>query len=189
MSYNDPLEFLSFRTLTPEELLQSQNRQTILTPQEKFARIQKTMDKRTRRLRKYHFVAIETTKLLYVFDGEGIEIGQFDNSVAGCRLARLMCVELFLASNNQNGGYSFSGPNYENLTEEEYEQSIAMIKKHHDSPIIDHSYANNYLCRDCDSFYYGKEAFRSHLCTDNWVMLDNRVYSRNFALESRVELR
>lgn len=169
-------DFINFRTLTPEEILQSQNRQTVLTPQEKFARILKQYDKRARRLRKYHFVTIETTNLLYVFDGEGIEICQVENSISGARQAREICLNLFLTSDNQNGGYTFSGPNFENLTDEEIEQRIYATHNHLEyrkfsvDEILEYGEEKKNFCYDCETQFQDRVKLSQHLCTEQWLV-------------------
>jgi len=180
-------EFISFRQLTPEELLKRQDRQTILTPQEKFQRILSKHDKRSRRLRKYHFTAIPTTELIYVFDGEGNEICQEQNSVAGCRTARQICLAIFLSAENQNGGYSFSGPNYENLSDDELDAAILatyknlghraflpdeLIIRDKEGKIISGEYEaeKKNFCYECETQFEDRVKLSRHLCTEQWMV-------------------
>lgn len=190
MSQNfDDDEIIFFRQLTPEELLQTQNQQTILTPAEKFARVQKTQDKRARRLRKYHFTAIESKNELYIFDGEGVEIMIVENSVKACRLARVFCLyELFLKSPNQNGGYSFSGPHYDNLSEEDEEKHILATYKNLDfhrfsnDEILSGEYEEekkNY-CYNCETQFKDKIAINRHICTDAWMIAKFNCVKRQY---------
>jgi len=191
-------ELIFFRPLTPEELLQTTNQQTILTPAEKFARIQKNLDKRARRLRKFHFTAIETTNLLYVFSGEGIEIIQVENSVVGCRLARQVCLELFLSSEpcDRFGGYKFNGPNYENLSDAELEMVMLQTrrslefapftKEELDSGEYELSKFNLIFCGECNFAFQNKAAKEKHLCTDQFMIREFfPIHTQNFAMESR----
>lgn len=190
---NDYSEFVSFTQLTPEDILKLQNRTVILTPREKFERIYKLQDKRLRRLRKYHFVAVETTNNLYVFDGEGVEICVVENSVKGYSHARLICLEMFLNSPNQNGGYTFTGPNYENLTDEELEQAQIMTmrnleyKKFTQDEMEEYFIEPKFFCFDCLTKFNSNYEMTNHVCTEQFVILQFAVHSKNFARDERTD--
>jgi hypothetical protein len=182
---NDFSDFLSFRVLTPEEILQSANQQAVLTPLEKFDRIQSKMDKKSRRLRKYHFVAIASTKNLFVFNGNRVQVLIEENSVIGCRRARNYCLELFLNSpkSDQHGGYNFTSPNFENLTDAEYEKVQFSVRKNLDYRIFtpeeikeliasgDNPLARNF-CYECRTEFDYRWNLKSHVCTDNWLIVN-----------------
>lgn len=178
MSENFDDELVFFRQLTPDELLQTQNQTIVLTPQEKFARVLKKYDKQARRSRKFHFVAIATTHELFVFDGEGKEICNVENSVKGCRTAREICLDLFLNNPNQNGGYSFTAPSFENLTEEEFEQTILTTYKHLEFHAFtqaeylngEYEQEKKNFCYDCETQFADRIKLSQHLCTENWIV-------------------
>lgn len=146
-----------------------------LTPQEKFNRISAKFKKGKIKLRKYHFNAIESGKVLTVFDGEGIEVFQGENSVKGCRVARQCCLAIFLSAINQNGGFTFTtNANFEFQTLDELRLNHAMMQKH-----LDHK--NLPVCINC-KFQFSDETDKNmHLCTENWMIFEFRQMRRQYA--------
>jgi hypothetical protein len=103
-----------FTKLTPEQLntlLQTQNSARVyLSPKEKFDKLVKEISKKTkRRIRFFHFKAIEHCGKIYLFTGLGIEVAQFENDFHGKRLARVFAVEMFTNApiEKRGGGYTF----------------------------------------------------------------------------------
>lgn len=118
------MSLLQLKQLTPEEFLQLENSKVyreLLTPKQKFLNyIESNQKKCGARLRKYHFKVIVSGQLINVFDGTGLEIGEFENSVNGERKARKRCFEIFLAADNKNGSFKWISPNnweYQNAEE------------------------------------------------------------------------
>lgn len=147
-----------------------------LSPQQKFNRLANRINKGKVKLRKYHFNAIEVEKTLIVFDGEGIEVFQGENSVKGCQIARQCCLAIFLSAKNQNGGFSFtSNVNFEFQTLEEIRKAQTMVKNQLEyHPFI--------LCADCKFQFETQLELSLHKCTDKWVCFEfpkpqKRIYA------------
>lgn len=134
------MSLLQLKQLTPEEfqaqLLQLENSKVykeLLTPKQKFENYVSSIQKRGARLRKYHFKVIASGQLMNVFDGTGLEIGEFENSVSGERKARKRCFEIFLAAENKNGSFKWISSNnweYQNAQELE-EQHERIVRETH----------------------------------------------------------
>lgn len=146
-----------------------------LSPQEKFNRIVRKSAKGKIKIRKYHFNAIEAGKTLIVFDGEGTEVFQGENSVNGCRIARQACLAMFLSAKNQNGGFSFTNPNFEFQTLEEIRNAQRMVRNLAEhNPFI--------LCADCKFQFETQIEMNLHKCTEQWVCFEfpkpqRRIYA------------
>jgi len=147
-----------------------------LSPQQKFSRLAKKLDKGKIKLKKYHFNAIEAGNTIIVFDGEGIEVFQGENSVKGCQVARQHCLALYFSSNKQSGGFSFTtNVNYEFQTLAEIRRNQEIVKKQLEyNPFV--------ICADC-KFQFEDEIERSlHKCTDQWIVFEfpkplRRIYA------------
>lgn len=162
---------LNFAKIIPKP-----KRSTIkVSPQEKFNRILRKASKGKVKIRKYHFNAIEAGKTLIVFDGEGNEVYQGENSVNGCRVARLHCQALYFASENQNGGFNFTNPNFEHQTLEEIRIAQKMVRNLAEyNPFI--------LCKDCRFQFETQIELSLHKCTEQWICFEfskpqKRIYT------------
>lgn len=99
------MALLQFTQLTPEEILKLENNKPIpLSPIEKFRQFAKS-----RHLKKFHFVAVESNGEIVLFNGLGEELESFPSDLSGKRLARVHAVELFssFSANEVVGGYKF----------------------------------------------------------------------------------
>ena len=150
---------------------------TKLSPQQKFDRLARRLSRNSKsKLRKYHFNAIEAGSTLIVFDGEGIEVYQGENSVKGCKVARQLCLAMYFSASNQNGGFAFT-------TNVNFEfQSLAEIRANQEQVKKQLEYNPFVICKDC-KFQFENEIERYlHVCTDNWIVFEfpepqRRIYS------------
>lgn len=130
----------------------------VLTSQQRFERIKFKLSKNKTKLRLFHFNLIEGLNgKVVLFNGDGKEIGLFNNSLEGARIARQTALNLFLASEDQNGGFSFtSSVNYEFMSYEEIEKA-----KLQTSRLLDYNPFK--VCKNCD-FQFEPEEFLLHKC-------------------------
>ncbi len=148
----------------------------LISPQERFNRLSKRQINRGKnyKLRRFHFNAIENGNIIVLFDGLGNNLGDFDNSVIGCRLARQFALKLFHASDNQNGGFLFTNPNFEYQTPEELEMVGLLARKN----VEYHPFA---ICKDCKFQFQDNIEMSLHKCTENWMIFEftriRRVYA------------
>jgi len=147
-----------------------------LSPQQKFSRLSKKLDKGKIKLKKYNFNAIESGKVIIVFDGEGIEVFQGENSVKGCQIARQFCLNLFFSAKNQSGGFTFTpNVNYEYQTLEEIRKAQDQVKKLLEyNPFV--------ICAECKFQFENEKERDLHKCTDQWIIFEfpkprKRVYA------------
>jgi len=147
-----------------------------LSPQQKFSRLAKKLDKSKIKLKKFHFNAIEAGKTIIVFDGEGNEVFQGENSVKGCQIARQHCLALYFSSKNQSGGFTFTtNVNYEFQTLEEMRKAQDQVKKQLE-------YNPFTVCNDCKFQFENQDEMKLHICTDQWIVFEfpkprKRVYA------------
>src|ERR1051325_7911485 len=147
-----------------------------LSPQQRFNRLANRINKGKVKLRKFHFNAIEAGKTIIVFDGEGIEVFQGENSVKGCQIARQDCLALYFSSKNQSGGFTFTtNVNYEFQTLEEIRKAQDQVKKQLE-------YNPFTVCNDCKFQFENEEEKNLHVCTEQWIVFEfpkprKRVYA------------
>lgn len=137
-----------------------------LTPAQRFERITRKLDKSKTILRKYHFNLVEgLNNKTCLFDGEGKEIGSFEKSIEGTRIAREVALNIFLFGENQNGGFQFtSSINNELMSYDEIERAKMQTKKN-----LEYQPFN--LCKNCE-FQFEPEDFSIHHCIigRNWIV-------------------
>lgn len=127
---------ITFNKLTPEQvaLLDLENNRQVLSPEDKFKRAAKKLTHgRAGKLRKFHFLTIEHEQRIYLFNGDGKEIGIYENSMRGYRTARSKARDLFCAAKitEQNGGYNFTpDKNLEYMSPEEIDAAYASTLRH-----------------------------------------------------------
>lgn len=135
----------------------------LISPQEKFNRLSRRIKNKSKenQLRKFHFNVIEAGKTIVVFDGEGIEVLQAENSRNGYALARIHCRQLFLSAllEDRNGGFIFNQPDITNREDIPVSISLKAPKE----PIMK-------IC-NCCNFYFPIEEITLHICSRNWLMI------------------
>lgn len=141
----------------------------VLTSQQRFDRLIKRLSRSRTKLRKFHFNLLQGLNgKVCLFDGDGIEVDQFTNSIEGIRIARQTALRLFLSNENQQGGFNFtSAINPEFMSFEEIEKARLQTRK-----LLD--YQPFHLCSNC-KFQFETEEFGSHRCIvgENWAVILN----------------
>lgn len=140
----------------------------LISPQEKFNRLSRRLKNKGNKfkLRKYHFNAISSVKVITVFDGEGIEVFQGENSINGCRVARQYCLAIFLSAENQNGGFNWTmdfNPEFQTL-EELREAELATRRNLDYKPFI--------VCLECKFQFETNVELGRHICTEQFMILE-----------------
>jgi hypothetical protein len=168
---------LSFAKYIPKP----QRQRLSVSPQEKFNRLAKRLKNKGKnhQLRKFHFNAIESSKTIIVFNGEGNETIQAENSRNGYIQARLHCLNLYFASDNQNGGFSFTtNANLEFQTLDELRKNQQLVRNNLDH----HAFVN---CSSCKFQFEDQDEMNLHKCNDDkekgWTVFEfvkiRRIYA------------
>lgn len=150
----------------------------IVSPQEKFNRLAKRLKNKNNKsqLRKHHYNAIEAGKKIIVFDGDGIEVFQAENLQKGYVQARLHCLSLFFASENQAGGYTFTfNFNCELLTAEELEEAKESTRRSLSYVLPKEEVETSMKCNYCFFEFQSKNEYDIHQCSHGskgWIVFE-----------------
>lgn len=106
------MALLNFTVPTDEKvLLASANSSVQLTPKEKFdLYVKKATNNSPKRIKKYHFKAIEHGTMIFLFSGHGKELGSYSNDLRGQRKCREFAFEHYMTAEDRKivvGGYTY----------------------------------------------------------------------------------
>lgn len=160
---------VSFTKLTPEQiaLLDLEAGKQYLTPKDKFDRLVKKLTGGCpQRVKKFHFFTVVSSDRVYLFDGKGKEIGDYENSLKGYRLARLKALDIFMKAEKPLGGFLFTPDR--NL---EY-QNAEELSNQYSSVLRQLAYHPLKVCNKC-GFDFEEQDYQIHRCIlgKTWVII------------------